>query len=558
MWIVEDLENSIDIVDLVWRYAKLKKAWANYKAICPFPGHNEKTPSFVISPSKQLAYCFGCHKWWSALKFIMDIENVSFKESIDILWWITWIETWNATKNFKDLRNIYTIMNEISLYYEERLKTYLEMQKYLFDRWLTSDDIKKYRFWFADSGIELYRFLKEKWYDDELIAQTNVFQDFQTKKDKFINRIIFPIQNIRGDIVAFAWRVIKEGQNPKYLNSPASDIYDKSQILYWLYQAKSEIVKKDFVIITEGYMDVIALQKAWVGNSVCVSWTALTEKHIPIIKRLTKKIYLCFDNDEAWKKATVSSIELLKNNWVEVKIIDMAEFGKDPDEVIAAWWNFDDLVKNASTPIWFYLQKMSEKYDLSSIEDKKTLLKELLDILRNYDDIIEKDFYLKEMSKKLDIDINILYEAFNRTRMKRQPVSSDKKKSLTASDIAMGMIFHDDKYIDVFNKSLVFKEYLTWDLKLVLASWALSIGDFEIDSKNKYSWISIKIEERLSETWGDYLWEEALKLSKKIDSESYNRVHEELKNKMMQNPDDIALLEEYTNMLKKASENGLK
>lgn len=557
MGIVEDLENSIDIVDLVGRYSKLKKAWANYKTICPFPGHNEKTPSFVVSPSKQLAYCFGCHRWGSAVKFIMDIENVSFKEAIDILGWITGIETGKATENFKDMRNVYTLMNDVLLYYKERIQKYPEVLKYLYDRWATKEDLEKFSVWFSDSGIELYKFLKDRKYEDDLIAQANVFMDFASKKDKFINRIIYPIQNIRWDVVWFAGRVIDPNQNPKYLNSPASEIYDKSQILYGLYQAKSEIVKKDYVIITEGYMDVIALHRAWIGNAVCVSGTALTEKHIPIIKRLTKKIYLCFDNDAAWEKATAASIELLKNREIEVKVIDMSEYWNDPDEIIQSWKNFEDLVKKAKTPIGYYLDIMISKYDLNSIEDKKKLLKELLDILRNYTDIIEKDFYLKEISRKLDIGIDVLYAEFNNTRTKRVSRPKDEQKRLTSEDIAIWMILFDPKLLEEFKKSIVFPEFLSPNFKAIL-DWSFNIEEIDIAEKNKYLGISIKIEERIAEMGSWYLDGEVLKLCKKIDLEWFSKIHEALKKKIVENPDDIELLQKYTNILKKASENGLK
>ena len=557
MWIVEDLENAIDIVELVWRYTKLKKAWTNFKSICPFPWHNEKTPSFVVSPSKQLAYCFWCHKWGSAVKFIMDIENVSFKEAVDILGWITWIDTWNATKNFKDLRNVYTLMNEISKYYEQRLDSYPEYKKYLFDRGLSIDEIKKFRFWFSDSWVELYKFLKDKGYDDNLIKSSQVFQDFNTKKDKFINRIIFPIQNIRWDIVAFAWRVINENQNPKYLNSPASDIYDKSQTLYGLYQAKSEIINKDFIIITEWYLDVIALHRAWFTNAVCVSWTALTDKHIPIIKRLTKKIYLCFDNDEAWKKATNASIELLKNKEIEVKVVDMYDFWNDPDEIIKSWQDFWEIVKNALTPIWFYLKRMSSRYDLNSIDDRKVLLWELLDILRNYDDIIEKDFYLKEISNKLDIWIEVLYEQFNKTRQKRPSKPKNKENILTSEDIAIWMIFYDKSFKEIFKEHINFLDYSWKNLQSILSD-TFDIDDFDLDTKNKYLWISLKIEERNEEVPSWFLEQEAIKLAQKIDKDSHKKIAEVFEKKIKESPDDIELLTKYSNFLKKANENGLK
>jgi DNA primase len=258
----------------------------------------------VVSPSKQIAHCFWCHRWWGPLKFIMDVENCEFKEAMEILSSITWIKLKWYDKERETLRkNVYSLFKDIVRYYKKSLENNPWVQKYLIDRWLNTESINTFEFWYADSGIELYNYLKQKWYDDELINESNVFWDLKTRRDKFIGRIIFPLKNIRWDIVGLAGRIIHNGE-PKYLNSPASQIYDKSSILYGLFEARWEITKKDFIIITEWYMDTIALHQAWFKNTVCVSGTALTEKHIWVIKNLTSKIYLCFDNVNAWVQAT--------------------------------------------------------------------------------------------------------------------------------------------------------------------------------------------------------------------------------------------------------------
>ena len=252
MGISEDLESAIDIVDLVSKYASLKKSGANYKCNCPFPGHNEKTPSFMVSPAKQIAYCFGCHKWWGPIKFVMDIENCEFRDALEILWNYTWIKVntnFNKEK-FEEKKSMYSLYKDASNYYKNALKNYPEIKKYLFDRWLNDDIIRDFSIWYSDSWVELYNYLKWKWYDDEQIFDSHIFIDIKTKKDKFINRIIFPVQNGRWDFVAFAWR-IHGSWEPKYLNSPASDIYDKSNILYNLFNARNSITKLDYAIITE-------------------------------------------------------------------------------------------------------------------------------------------------------------------------------------------------------------------------------------------------------------------------------------------------------------------
>lgn len=557
MSIVQELENAVDIVDLVNRYTNLKKAWANYKAVCPFPWHSEKTPSFIVSPSKQLAYCFWCHKWWGPLKFIMDIENCSFKEAVDILWSITWIETNTFKDKSQDFRNIFSIHKDINNYYTKTLKNYPKMEKYLYDRWITSDDIKAFNLWFADSWLELYNYLKNKWYDDKLIWETWVFLDLKSKKDKFLNRIIFPIVNQRWDFVAFAWRVVNN-QMPKYINSPATDLYDKSSILYGLYQARNAIVKKDFVIITEWYMDTIALHRYDFKNTVCVSGTALTEKHIPIIKRLTKKIYLCFDGDEAGQKATISSIEMLKNKDCEVKIIRI-KWWKDPDEFLASWWDFNELIKNAFTPIWYYFSILEKKYNLDSLDEKKKALAELLNTLKSYSNNIEVDFYLKEISNKLDIKLEVIYTEYRRLRWKREANPKKiKTNNPNIEDIILAYIIEQPELINIFDKQILFKENLWVDLKNILSSWVEYFEKLDLDKQNFIKWLTINISEKIAESNKENMWEQIKFLVNKINSDTFKKVKQNFVEKMKKEPDNLEILTKYNDFLQISIKNWLK
>lgn len=482
---IDDLESSIDIVELVKRYTNLKKAGANYKALCPFPGHTENTPSFVVSPSKQLWYCFGCHRGGWPLKFVMDVENATFKEAVEILSNITWVKV--AGMDFKEEKvnkNIYWVMQDITNYYKKSLQNYPEVKKYLMDRGLTSDSISSFDFWYADSGVELYGYLKEKWYSDELIEETNVFLDIRSKKDKFIGRIIFPIRNARGDIVAFAGRIIGAWE-PKYLNSPASKLYDKSNILYGLFQARNEITKKDFIIVTEWYMDTISLHQAWYKNTVCVSGTALTEKHITLIKRLTKRIYLCFDNDKAGQNATNLAIEMLKNKELEVKIISLSG-AKDPDEILKNGGNFQDFIDTALSPIWYSLENMKE---ISWLSDKRELLKKILELIKSYQDNIEKDYYLKEVSDKLDIKLDLVYFEYNKTKLSKSRDENFVYKTqvfLSSEDLVIGLLLRYPDKFDMISENILYREYLWDDIKKIISEWVNVISNFEIEKKNKY------------------------------------------------------------------------
>ncbi len=551
---IEELESSIDIVELVKRYTNLKKAWANYKALCPFPGHNEKTPSFIISPSKQIAHCFGCHRWWWPIKFIMDVENCDFKDAMEILSSITGVKLkWYDREKEEHKKNIYSLFKDIVNFYKKSLENNPKIQKYLIDRWLNAESINTFEFWYADSWVELYAYLKSKNYDDNLISESNVFLDLKTKKDKFIWRIIFPIKNIRWDIVWLAWRIV-ESWEPKYLNSPASQIYDKSSILYWLFEGRNEITKKDFVIITEWYMDAISLHQAWFKNTVCVSGTALTEKHIAVIKKLTNKIYLCFDNDKAWENATNLSIEILKNKDLEVRIVSL-EWAKDPDEVIKSWADFNIFLQNALSPVWFKLKQLQTTW---SLQDKKEMLKTLLEVVKNYQDNIEKDFYLREISKKLDIKLDVVYLEYNKTKLAKRDdeFQINKTGKLTSEDLIIGYAIKYPEKIDFIKKNLNLEKYLWNDLKEILNLGEKALNSFEIWKKNKYLSISqndeaLEIKAQIENAViknDDKIESTILKTIDKLNKDTLKIAENEIKKRI--NSWDLKALEEYKELLK--------
>ncbi len=554
MGIVEELENSIDIVELVQKYTKLKKAGTNYKSVCPFPGHNEKTPSFMVSPAKQLAYCFGCHKWWWPLKFIMDIENCDFKEAIQILAQITWRQIeWFDNEKYEVAKNMYGLYKDATTYYKNALKKYPEIKKYLFDRWLNEEDIAKFNFWYADSWIELYNYLKSKWYDDNMIFESKIFVDLKARKDKFIGRIIFPIQNLRWDFVAFTARIIGQWE-PKYLNSPASQYYDKSAILYWLYSAKSDITKKDFVIITEGQMDTISLQSAWFFNTVAVSGSALTEKHLQILKRLTHKLYLCFDSDKAGEKATKLALELIKNKGFEVKIILMPTW-KDPDDIIKSWKDFQEYIDAALSPIGYYIKKSN--FDLDSLEDKKKLLIELLTITKSYSDNLEKDYYLKEITKRLNLRESVIYDAFNKIRLEQELSKTDniKKDSFSSEEIAIWHILLEPDCTNYLKENIIFKEAIGWDLKKFLDDSSI-LNSLSLDKKERYKSISLMLEEEDKLKTTENLSETLDKLVKKINIDSYKKLSEKLKAEMSAWNNDA--FTQYSEIVRTAKKYGIK
>lgn len=425
----------------------------------------------------------------------------------------------------------------------------------MYDRWLNEEIINNFNIGYSDSWIELFSYLKGKWYEDEQVFESQIFLDIKSKKDKFIGRVIFPIQNSRWDFVAFAWRIIDKWE-PKYLNSPASKIYDKSNILYNLFNARQAITKEDFVIICEWYMDVIALNKWWFLNSVAVSGTALTEKHLTLIKRLTKKVYICFDGDSAWQKATNLSLEKMKNEGFEVKIISLPNW-QDPDEIISAWKDFGEYIKNALTPIWYFIKK--SKFNTDSLEDKKLLLEEALELIKSYSDNVEKDFYLKELSKLLWIRENIIYDRFNKIRFKYKKSEEENyqmKNNITSTEIILAYCLLDENNLNFFKEKIIFEEYLPKDLKEIFNFWTEKINSFPLEKKEKIKWISLKIEDLENSKNNSNKQENLQKIIFWLNREIFLQNQEKLKNKM--NSWDNEVILEYTKLISKAKKAWIK
>jgi len=296
-------------------------------------------------------------------------------------------------------------------------------------------------------------------------------------------------------------------------------------------------------------MDTIALHEAGFINTVAVSGTALTEKHIQIIKRLTHKIYLCFDNDKAWEAATRNALETLKNKNLEVKII-LLKWGKDPDEIIKKWKDFKEFIDNAVSPISFYTKK--SKVNLESIDEKKKFLSEILDVVRNYSDEVEKDSYLKEIATLLNIPVRIVYEELRKSRWKKlSPQSGQKSQNLSEEEIAIWYIFSDNSFWEYFRENIIFPEVLSSEFKKCLEN----IQDFRenlgLEQKEKYKALSLKLEQQWEIT------EDILKnFVKKFNTFLYRKTSSLLKTEMNNWNNDA--FEKYSNFIKKAKKYGIK
>ena len=306
---VDEIKSRLDVVDVVGGYIRLSKAGRNYRALCPF--HSEKTPSFFVSPERQMWYCFGCQKGGSIFDFVMQMDGLEFGDALKVLAQRAGVELkkidpklsakWKTEKT-----RLYEICELAAKFFERQLeagKTGQSVQKYLKERGLKSKTIQEWRIGYGpDKWQALSDFLKGRGYGEEEIERTGLSvrkDEIQNSNyDRFRNRIIFPIYDLNGGVVGFSGRIFGEGE-PKYLNTPNTLIYDKSRVLYGLDRAKLDIRKDNFCVLVEGQMDVIMSHQAGVRNAVASSGTALTVEHLKIIKRYTENLAMAFDMDLA-------------------------------------------------------------------------------------------------------------------------------------------------------------------------------------------------------------------------------------------------------------------
>ena len=337
--IIEEVRSRNDIVDVISSYVKLQKKGSSYFGLCPF--HNEKSPSFSVSRGKQMYYCFGCGAGGNVFTFLMEYENYTFQEALKYLADKAGVELpemeYSAqAKERADLKAILLEINKIAAqYFYVQLKSSKGEAglSYLKRRELSDDTIKAFGLGYSNKySDDLYRYLKERGYKDEMIAKAGLISidERHGAHDKFWNRVMFPIMDVNSRVIGFGGRVMGDAK-PKYLNSPETLIFDKSRNLYGLNRARS--TRKPYFLLCEGYMDVISLHQAGFTNAVASLGTALTPGHASLIKRYVKEVYLTYDSDEAGTKAALRAIPILKDVGITAKIIRMEPY-KDPDEFI--------------------------------------------------------------------------------------------------------------------------------------------------------------------------------------------------------------------------------
>ncbi|EDP4245966.1 DNA primase, partial [Campylobacter jejuni] len=424
---IENLSQRLNIVDIIENYIEVKKQGSSFVCICPF--HADKNPSMHINPIKGFYHCFACKAGGDAFKFVMDYEKLSFADAVEkvaSLSNFTLSYTKEKQENKKELKSILPSLNA---YFKDNLKYHKEVLTYLYQRALNDKDIAKFELGFAGASEDSIRLLQ-----NQKIPLEDAMSVGALKKDEnnefyasFIWRITFPIYDHKDLLVGFGGRTLNPNVPAKYVNSPQNILFDKSRIFYAFNIAKENIAKKKEIIVCEGYMDAIAFHKAGFNNAVAVLGTALTEHHLPLIRRYDAKVILCFDNDEAGLKAATRSAFLLSTNKIDGKVA-ILQGGKDPAELVA---------KNESTKLHnildegielgeFYIRRLISTHSIISALDKQKALETIQKFTFNLEPLVANS-YTSLVSNLLKVDEKFIVLSQNSKKTIQTPLISQNK-----------------------------------------------------------------------------------------------------------------------------------
>ena len=422
--IIEEVRMKNDIVDVISGYVKLQKKGSSYFGLCPF--HNEKSPSFSVSPAKQMYYCFGCGAGGNVLTFLMEYEGYSFPEAMNVLAdragiTLPKMEYSKEARAQADLKASLLEINKLAanyFYYQLKHEQGAVGYRYLTNRQLSDETIVHFGLGYANkTSDDLYRYLKSKGYDDNLLAQTGLVTiEERGAHDKFWNRVMFPILDVNNRVIGFGGRVMGDGE-PKYLNSPETKVFDKSRNLYGLNMARSS--RKKNLIICEGYMDVISMHQAGFNNAVASLGTALTSQQASLLKRYTDEVLIIYDSDEAGVKAALRAIPMLKTAGLSTKVINLRPY-KDPDEFIKNMGKeaFQERLDHGMNSFMFELKALEGQYDMEDPQGRTDFFKETAKRLLRFEDEIERSSYIKTIAGTYQVEPEELRKMVNRLAMK--------------------------------------------------------------------------------------------------------------------------------------------
>ena len=432
--IVEEVRSRNDIVDVISGYVKLQKKGSNYFGLCPF--HNEKSPSFSVSPQKQMYYCFGCGAGGNVITFLMEYESYTFPEALKILAdragvKLPEVEYSKEERAKADRRSILLEINKLAanyFYYQLHQPQGKTGYEYFRNRQLSDDTIRRFGLGFANkTSSDLYQYLRAKGYGDDILKDTGlVTVEERGTHDKFWNRVMFPIMDVNNRVIGFGGRVMGDG-TPKYLNSPETLIFDKSRNLYGLNYARTS--REKYILACEGYMDVIAMHQAGFTNAVASLGTAFTSQQAALLKRYTDTVILTYDSDGAGVRAALRAIPILKEVGISTRVLSLRPY-KDPDEFIKNMGAdaFRERIQEAQNSFLFEIDVLKRDFQLEDPEEKTRFHNAVARKLLEFPEALERDNYIRAVSQAQFIPYEDLKRLVNRMGMQAgiQPARTSK------------------------------------------------------------------------------------------------------------------------------------
>ena len=573
---INDIRNSVNIVDVIKEYVPLTSKGKNFFGVCPF--HEDHAPSMSVSSDKQIYRCFSCGAAGNVFTFVKDYENVSFLEAVSIVAKKAGIlfeyKDTAVTKTNNQNSVLYKILSDASKFYQNNLSTKSgeAARNYLKQRNFSNECIKEFEFGLASNNNSLYNFLHKKGYSDSDIERTSLISTERNIHDVFINRVMIPIHDLEGNIVGFTGRIYTESNDPKYINSKESDVFKKGKILFNYHRAKAHVRNSRELIIVEGNMDALKLNAAGINNVIALMGTALTSDQVNAIKKMRSKVILMMDNDNAGKLGMYQNGNILKKNGIDPFIV-LLSGAKDPDEYINKFGvdKFNNLLKNPLSFLNYKLDYFKENLNLDDVSDLSKYVKLVLNDLKDESDKILVEVTLKKISKEYNLDydnltseVNLKPSQSSKENIVEEHSSLPKKVDEAVANIILAMM-SNGKYIKLFLKQLgVFPE--KWQRNIVNEiryyydkNKTINIADFITYLSDKIEIQSIVSE--IVSSFGDIeitdeLFSEYIKAEKK---KILNKEIKELKDRIKNEKDinkKIELGNELTKLKKEVDNNG--
>ena len=497
--VIQEIKDRLDIVEVVGDFVSLKKSGSSYKALSPFT--TEKTPSFFVSPSKQIFKCFSTGKGGDAIEFLKEVDSMTYIEAIKYLGEKYGVEINESESNYvvnTEKESLLIVLNKTKEFFKENLNSSDGKSiaiSYFDHRNISKEMVEKFELGYSlDKWDSLYNHLiKNQFEDNQIINAGLILENNNKKYDRFRNRIIFPIHNLSGKVIAFGARIIKDEKNqPKYINSPETSLYIKSKVLYGLYQSKNNIRKEDTCYLVEGYTDVISLFQIEINNVVSSSGTSLTNEQIKLISRYTKNITILFDGDKAGIDASLRGMDLILENDMNVKIVSFPE-GEDPDSYSKKVGKdkFLEFIKlNETNLINYKINLLNTKYKNDPVKKSEMIF----DIVRSISKIpnsIKRSVFLKEASNLLDINEQALISEMNKLLIGKENkfsptnnlIKEDKKED--NKTITSAINFYERECVRMLvNYGTTDFEVIGLDRKSFIDYFLNEIEDVEFENKN--------------------------------------------------------------------------